>query len=163
MGKTKLCPECGVENPVSRVTCIACKVPLYAKAKGKSPGPDSSGPDPFTGGKTEEKSDKPAEKPTTKPKEKSTEKAGVGSTQAKKTEEPSLNPKAVDQVKKVIRRRRRVKVEPKQEEGFLLSGMNLIPVKIGMKIVKVQPKNLTEEAKALIRLWSRNKKIINIG
>ncbi len=170
-GKIK-CPSCEVENVSSRVTCIACKEPLYRgkgraetrvepkhetetrtekelKAKVSAKTTPNKGPDPFV--------DKPKE---------AEEKAPGNAPGAPIQKGPALVGREATykevKRKQVIKRRRKRKPAPKEEEAFLLSGYDLIPVRVSLGIVKVQRKNLSGEAKALISLWNRNKRLMNI-
>jgi hypothetical protein len=126
------CPECGVENPVSRATCQVCHAPMMGKKDQKG------SVDPFvdkTSPVTEPQKEK---KPRGRPK--------TDIPIKDKKEEP---PKA--------KRRARRKSKISEPTFLILQDGKLQVVNIRIAVKAIKPKEVRGVERNLITIWNRNK------
>ena len=134
---TRKCPECGVENEVSRATCIVCHARMTPKKVKGSPNP------------LEDKNDLPQIPPEpilSKPKEKKVRKGRIESVV--KDKEPEV---------KIKRRARRKSKIPEPETFLVLRDGKLQAVNVKLTVRAIKPKEVSGVEQTLIFMWNRNK------
>ena len=134
----KKCLSCGVENPVSRVTCQVC----HAKLTGLNPLEDTKPELPET----------PKKKRGRKPKIVKTPKPRTPKEPIPESKEPTEKP--------TIKRKRHKKSKLVPIQYFALAGKQLIPISISLSMKPMKKKNIEIEGQNLISLWNRNKGLL---
>lgn len=139
------CPECGVENPKSRLTCLVCHEPMRGDARKKKDGEKASKEKDVSKGKKEpEKKDVAKKEPTIA-------EAAIAATKQSK----------IEPIKPIKHRRTRRKSKSQSAiQYFKMEGDTLIPINIGLKVTALKKKAAKAEAASLIDLWNRNKSLI---
>ena len=162
------CPECSVENPKSRATCLVCHTPLY-KMKETTKGKKVEGTiEPKKAeGKVKVESRMP---PPTTPPPPPTKLTPDSFTSKQSPKEPIASPLNTDPVVESKSRKRRVEIQKRkprrkshivlESQYFILQGQNLMPVEITQHVKALKRAMVKDEAGMLVDLWNRNKSLL---
>jgi len=142
MEKTRPCPECGVENPVSSITCQVCHARMDQKKNPKG------SPNPF------EEETGPDAKDTTEKKTRSRRKKEV-IPEDKKEEKKVSAPK--------VKRRAKRKSKIEEPTFFTIQNGKLQAVNVRLAVKIVKPKELMNLERNLISIWNRNKDLLEMA
>lgn len=149
MSETRICPNCGMGNPLGRVTCQICHKPIMKKDSKQSESKDEKGQYLDSTPETQVQDIIPPEvKPIRKPR-------------MDKENKEKLSPP--QKVKKVIKRRRhKAPVTPADQVVFLLDNGKLRAANIKLFISKpIKTKELPPLYKKYIAFINRNTELLS--